>query len=246
VNGTGEGDHAAAGTSAEEFATIAEAARRLGVDARQVRRYLLRLSPTDKGQDSQRTHKGHPILLVRVSAVEALRAASAEHETPKDTGNGQSTDRTGHATDTSVGTVVEAAPTAGQLVPLFQRLLSEKDARISELTTALEHEREQSRAWREAHHRAQTLLALSAPVTDVTAQAQDSPPDAPQGPQANETTPEAPEQAGGEQERNIALLNGEAAEAGPGENVVAGDNVSEQQPAPRGSWWQWWGRKTSQ
>ena len=46
--------------SDEGFVTVAEAASILGMDARQVRRYAERLSPTDRAGDTQRTHKGQP------------------------------------------------------------------------------------------------------------------------------------------------------------------------------------------
>jgi len=75
-----------------EFVTISEAARALGVDARQVRRWVDRLEPKDKGQDTQRTHKGQPIVTVRLSAVEALQKGDSRGEAPKDTTKGQARD----------------------------------------------------------------------------------------------------------------------------------------------------------
>jgi len=36
----------------EDFLTVTEAARRLGVDPRQVRRWMDHLEPKDKGQDT--------------------------------------------------------------------------------------------------------------------------------------------------------------------------------------------------
>lgn len=51
----------------EEWLTVAEAARALSIDPRQVRRYAARLQPTDRTQD--RTGP----LRVRLPAVEALR-----------------------------------------------------------------------------------------------------------------------------------------------------------------------------
>ena len=76
----------------DAFVTVAEAARALGVDARQVRRWADHLEPKDKGQDTQRTHKGQPIVTVRLSSVEALQKGDSRGETSKDTAKGQSKD----------------------------------------------------------------------------------------------------------------------------------------------------------
>ena len=123
----------------EEFVTVAEAARQMGVDARQVRRYLPRLSATDTAEDTQRTHKGQPIVLVRVSALQSLRGngSPANHEEKsKDSGNGQ--DRTHQRTGQDVSFAVAVAQ------------VEELRARVADLSAALEHERE-------AHRRAETL-----------------------------------------------------------------------------------------
>ena len=64
----------------EEFVTITEAAKALGVSERQARRLAATLTATDKRQDSQRTHRGVPVAVVRYSAVEALHKDDAPRE----------------------------------------------------------------------------------------------------------------------------------------------------------------------
>ena len=56
-----------------------------------------------------------------------------------------------------------AAPPDGDAIAAYERIIAEKDARIKDLTEALEHERERSRRHAEAHTRLQALLALTHP-----------------------------------------------------------------------------------
>ena len=118
-----------------EFVNIAEAARQLGIDPRQVRRYLPRLAPTDKATDTQRTHKGRPVVLVRLSAVEALRDAGRERETATDTGNGQ--DRTSQRT---------GQDTSDALLAELRARLQDREAEVVYLREALCREQETARA----------------------------------------------------------------------------------------------------
>lgn len=121
-------------------------------------------------------------------------------------------------------------------IAYLKQLLGEANAREQDAN-------ERQRLTLEALTREQTLRALAAPVPDVPAQAQEGthghaggPQEASQGTQAGESG----EEAGQPVERG--LTNGDengpaAAEAGQGENVVTGDNVSEQ--PRRRSWWPW-------
>jgi hypothetical protein len=92
-----------------EFVSISEAARALGVDTRQVRHWVDRLEPKDKGQDTQRTHKGQPIVTVRLSAVEALQKGDSGGESPKDTTKGQTRDKAPRPVRVSEGMSLELA-----------------------------------------------------------------------------------------------------------------------------------------
>lgn len=85
--------------SESEWLTVAECAARLGVDPRQVRRLLDRLESTDKGQDPQRTHKGAPLTVVRLSAVVSLVGGGVDVGNPTDKANGQRTESKGQGTE---------------------------------------------------------------------------------------------------------------------------------------------------
>lgn len=102
-------DTAQPATGAEALVPVATAARELGVDARQVRRYAARLQPPD------RTPDGTTPLRVRVEAVRALRSAQKDERTR---------DRTG-----VLVSVREAAA--------LRELLAEKDRRIAGLEANL-------------------------------------------------------------------------------------------------------------
>ncbi len=210
--------------------TVAEAAARLGVTEQKLRRLLAR--PEHAGRTVSRTHRTQTgtrraAMLPEGFIGELAALLERERNRPGNTPPNTPGTETEHSEHSGEASGERAEHSAGVFTgeapgPLVRALIGQYEARISELTAALEHEREQSRTWREAHHRAQTLLALAAPVPDVAAQAQDSPQEAPQDPQASES--------------------GEvAAEAGQGENVVADDNVSEQ--SRRRSWWPFGRRK---
>ena len=135
---------------ADEFVTVAEAARRLGIDPRQVRRYLPRLSPKDTAEDTQRTHKGQSVVLIRLSAVEVLRKNGlSSPNAPKTQGTTDRTyQRTGQDTAKDTGNVLSDSEHTDYAVAVAQ--VEELRARVGDLSSALEHERE-------AHRRAETL-----------------------------------------------------------------------------------------
>jgi hypothetical protein len=98
----------------EGFVTIAEASRRLGVDPRQVRRYVEKLPDSDKCPDTDRTRNGQPSTRVRFSALANLRGKGVSSSNNSDidrtldketvlteTGQKEETDRTltGHLND---------------------------------------------------------------------------------------------------------------------------------------------------
>lgn len=102
-----------------EWVTIAEAARRLEIDPRQVRRYADKLRGT---QD--RTPSDTSPVRVRMRAIEALRNGFSVKLSTEDTLSGQGQDRTGHRAGRSP-------------LPDYAALLSEKDARIADLQEQL-------------------------------------------------------------------------------------------------------------
>jgi len=166
-NGTGAAATAGGADNGGRALTVAEAGVVLNVSERRLRRLLERpeyaartMAQTRRTRTGTRTGAAlPPALLHDLAAVieheeNAANAAGTRQE--RGEGGGRKSD--------STDTAAEGDPlTAGQLVPLYQRLLTEKDTRIGELTAALEHEREQSRRLADALAREQTLRALPAP-----------------------------------------------------------------------------------
>lgn len=79
----------------KEFVTVAEASRALGVDARQVRRWVERLDDSDKSADMSRKYRGVPIVTVRMSALKALQNGGSEPQVEAPTEESDSDNRTG-------------------------------------------------------------------------------------------------------------------------------------------------------
>lgn len=151
----------------EEWLTIAQAAKRLGMAERQARRWAAKLVDGDRTLD--RTVTGRPRTLIRFSALaEMERERTSVADTDRTPGK---TDRTSDRTVTGLGEPQATLPAVA-----YQRVMSEQAARIGELTTALEHEREQSRRMTEALQlaqenlqREQSLRLLSSPAADSAA-----------------------------------------------------------------------------
>ena len=134
----------------EEFLTIAEAATRLGVTIPRLRRLLARpqFAPYCKTVARQtrtgiRTATVIPVSVLSSIQIDATQPVEREHKQEREQER------------------LPASP--DELIVAFERIIAEKDARIKDLTEALEHERERSRRHAEAHARAQALLSLSAP-----------------------------------------------------------------------------------
>ena len=215
---------------------MAEAARALRVSERTLRRALsAALFAGRTLAEDRQTPKGcRRTTLLPPDLLSDLR----EHLRARETLTGSGGDSAAQAPETAAGSPAGSEanagtppnePRDGELPAVaYQAIIGRQEREIAYLKQLLgeanareQDANERQRLTLEALGREQTLRALAAPAPDVSAQAQDSPPDAPQGPQENDS--------------------GEvAAEAGPGENVVAGDNVSEQ--SRRRSWWPW-GRK---
>lgn len=81
--------------SEPEFVSISEASRALGVDARQVRRWVDRLDDSDKSSDMSRKYRGVPIVTVRMSALKALQNGGSEPHVEAASGESDSDNRTG-------------------------------------------------------------------------------------------------------------------------------------------------------
>jgi hypothetical protein len=114
----------------EEFVTVSEAARALGLSERQVRRYALQLGPTDKRQDPKRQHKGQPVGLVSLEALRKATEKDITTEKPSGTDNGQPRGMPVESTGKASGVPVEPAPVAP--VDLLERI-SEAEKRAAVL-----------------------------------------------------------------------------------------------------------------
>ena len=130
----------------DELLTVVEAARRLAVTVPRLRRWLGRPENSHFSFSMERqTRTGtRTAVVVPVSVLPQIEI-------------GQKREREQER--------AESFSFSGrEIAPYVDALLREKDARIAELTTALEHEREQSRVHAETATRAQMLLALTGPI----------------------------------------------------------------------------------
>jgi transposase-like protein len=143
--------------------TIAEAARALGVDPRQVRRWLDQLDPKDKGQDTQKTHKGQPLALVRLSALETLKKGNSPHETIKGQRTGQSNGKQRTSSDSPLESPLHLRDTQ---VPILREIITKQEGEIAFLREALNKSQEVAAAAlsraEESDRRAAIMIAATA------------------------------------------------------------------------------------
>ena len=139
----------------EKVLTIAQAAQRLGISERHLRRLLARPEYADQTRTLTRTTRtgtrtsaGLPAALLESLRVAILRAHEID---ARDDQNADDADREQRQIHGQGGPEDrQKADKADIMPPFVSALLSEKDRRIEDLTMALEHERE-------AHRRAETL-----------------------------------------------------------------------------------------
>lgn len=140
----------------EPLLTVAHAARRLGVDPKQVRRYADKLTRQD------RTPIGQSPVRVRLSAVQALRdGAKLEAEARKDSGQ----DTSGQGQDTSAESVLPGHSPGLLPALVYQQRIADLETMNSELKADKERlygllETAQANLSRE-----QALRSLPAPQT---------------------------------------------------------------------------------
>jgi len=170
----------------DEFVTVAEAARRLGISDRQALRYVRRVSDADR-QESE----GSPTR-VRLAAVITLRG---ERQSVRPASIDMS-----DAGPTHDGHTSDAAPTMSDtLIEQLQARLRDKEAENARLWSALEREQETARAalreLNEERQRGMIMLAATAagkigPLDGTEAglsNEQNTSNDAPGGTEASET-----------------------------------------------------------
>ena len=133
----------------EEFVTISEAARRLGIAPRQARRYADRLPPQDRREpgDGDRdgeetgtgTTEGRSPLRVRYAALAALRESATAANGAKDTDG----DRDRDTERTVLGDVPAVSPPPGELSAAgYQAIIARQEREIEYLREALKREQE--------------------------------------------------------------------------------------------------------
>jgi hypothetical protein len=132
----------------EEYLTVAEAAERFGFTIPRLRRIVSRPPYAERCKTLEReTRTGiRTALMLPVSLMGEMGRGPAVPIERK-----QERERNGRE---NVSTVTEP-------IAVYERIIAEKDARIKDLSDALEHERERSRRAAEAHARLQALLALT-------------------------------------------------------------------------------------
>ena len=130
----------------DELLTVVEAAGRLGVTVPRLRRWLGRPENAHLSfQVERQTRTGtRTAAVVPVSVLPQIEMEQKREREQEQSDSFSLSSR--------------------EIAPYVDALLREKDARIAELTTALEHEREQSRTHAEIAARAQALLSLPGPV----------------------------------------------------------------------------------
>ena len=164
----------------EEWLTVAEAANRLGIAARQARRYADKLK--DKDKDTRKDAQGQSLLYVRFSSVEIMRQESLErlqrlgqskgHSEGQGQGHSQGRARTVPPLGSGEEAEQEAEPhdQNGPSLPqnaegtlpavIYQKIISDKDAEIEYLRLAL-------RMAQENLAREQMLRSLPSPQAPV-------------------------------------------------------------------------------
>lgn len=120
-------------SESEEWVTVAEAARRLGLHEKQVRRYASRLSEQD------RTPAGQSPLRVRVSALSAARDKTHSKSVRLETGQ----DRTEEGQDAQDTVRPELALTKEQLIVLYEGRIADKQQVIEAQSLHIETLKEQ-------------------------------------------------------------------------------------------------------
>lgn len=215
-------------TSEAEGIPLSEAAAQLGITRPRLQRLLQRPQWASASWKTEReTRTGtRTVTLVRVSVLPALQTEIIEREREQD---GPACSRSYSRSD-SMQSRSASRDTSGQLEPLAAALLAEKDARIGELTAALEHERETTRRLTEALSREQHLRLLPPPASRaVSAVAPSAVSDTARG-----ATRDTADDAAAPSAQNAPA----AAPDGP-ETGAADDQGSER----RRRWWQVWRRQ---
>jgi hypothetical protein len=147
--------------------TIAEATRRLNVSERTLRRVLARPEYTGRTVTQHRQTKTgtRDTCLLPADVLSDLAAHFASWETPADTGTENTAQTVANAGNTGTDSrentgTTQATADVRLVVATYERLITEQQARIADLTTALEHERITGRTLADALAREQALRAL--------------------------------------------------------------------------------------
>jgi transposase-like protein len=147
----------------ESFVTVSEAARALSVDARQVRRWVDRLSDSDKSSDTSRKYRGVPIVTVRMSALLALQSETLSHSADEKENTLDSDIRTGQQfgkTERPVRTSQRPNVPMSENGAGLREIIERQDAEIKRLSDALQREQENTAAAQRLVDQSQQLQLL--------------------------------------------------------------------------------------
>jgi len=222
----------------DDFATVAEVARRLGISERQVYRYVRRVTDTDK----QKSVTGQT--LYRVDAISKQRGTT-DTLTPSDTDT--DTDAKPDVTDTAfdIETSVSDASTDAVMTPDVSVSDASKDVLIEQLRERLEEKAEEVDFLRDALKRSQEVeKALTTELTEVRRRSDILlagsmrllPTGEPPGeyvPTASQDAPTATEGTGGDK------VPGDAGETMPARETEKAEGEESRPEEPR-RWWQFW------
>jgi hypothetical protein len=147
----------------DKFLTVTEASRILGVDARQVRRWVDRLDDSDKSSDMSRKYRGVPIVTVRMSALKALQNGGSETQAEGTTGESDSDNRTGQQfgkNERPVRTSQRPNVPMSENGADLREIIGRQDAEIKRLSDALQREQENTAAAQKLVDQSQQLQLL--------------------------------------------------------------------------------------
>jgi hypothetical protein len=191
----------------EQPLTIPEAAQRLAISERHLRRLLARPEYTDKTQTlirttrtGTRTSAGVPQELLEALQMMVLHPVESDNDgqAPGKANTGSKHGQEGQEYRQNVDNADIRGASTKEMPVFVSELIAEKDRRIADLAAALEHEREAHRRAETLHlgtmgelaelrRRASELEAVNLKLIEALPPAQDMPPEARQSAETNET-----------------------------------------------------------
>ena len=157
----------------EEWVSVAEAARRLGVSERSLRRVLAR--PENAAGTRQETAETRTGRRRGVRVLAALLPELKTHFEKWENAAGTRRIEHGGTENNAAASAFETRREHGAVLMAQERVIEEQKARIHDLQAALEHEREQTRRLQDALSREQALRSIEAPKAEATVNTRETP-----------------------------------------------------------------------